>query len=408
MRSTITTPRSRIAVAASQQDLCPACEQGRLEVFFEIAQAPILCNILCPTREAALSVPRGAIRLGFCRKCGHVYNVAFDPKRMQYNGAYENSLQFSPRFQSYIESLAGKLVKRYQLRDKNIIEIGCGQGDFLSLLCAVGGNAGIGFDPSFDPGKTSTALAGRVQIRPQLYSPEHAKHPADLLCCRHVLEHIPRPLEFLRQIRQTIGDRSNGVVFFEVPNALFTLKRRAIWDIIYEHCSYFTPASLRSVFELAGFEVLSVQGAYHGQFLTIEARPTRSEPWDASLATEEIAEFARRFEEEYRSKFVLWRRRLDRISKEERRAVIWGGGSKGVTFLNVLQVAHDVIPYAVDLNPRKHGHFIAGTAQAIVPPTFLAREYPPDEVVVMNRIYKDEIGRTLADLGLHATLSVAG
>jgi SAM-dependent methyltransferase len=326
---------------------------------------------------------------------------------MQYTGAYENSLQFSPRFQNYIESLAGRLIKRYQLRDKSIIEIGCGQGDFLSLLCAGGDNAGIGFDPSFDPRKTSTALAGRVQIRPQLYSPEHAKYPADLLCCRHVLEHIPRPLQFLREIRRTIGDRS-GVVFFEVPNALFTLKRRAIWDIIYEHCSYFTPASLQRVFELAGFQVLSVQGTYHGQFLTIEARPSQRAFWKAEVGTEQLAELVHRFELEYHSKFVLWRRRLDRINRQRRRAVIWGCGSKGVTFLNTLHVTHEVIPYAVDLNPRKHGHFIAGTGQAIVPPVFLASQYPPDEVVVMNRIYRDEIAQTLAGLGLSAALSVAG
>src|SRR5688572_23658625 len=80
---------------------CPACGRAEMRVFFEVARPPILCNILCPTREAALEVPTGVIRLGHCRACGMVYNVAFDERLMRYSAAYENSLQFSPRFQEY-------------------------------------------------------------------------------------------------------------------------------------------------------------------------------------------------------------------------------------------------------------------------------------------------------------------
>ena len=46
--------------------------------------------------------------------------------------------------------------------------------------------------------------------------------------------------------------------------------------------------------------------------------------------------------------------------------------------------------YAVDLNPRRSGTFIAGTGQQIMAPDFLA-EYQPDVVVVMSPIYLPEI-----------------
>ena len=131
---------------------------------------------------------------------------------MRYDGAYENSLQFSPRFRQYLEELGRGLVQRYDLRDKDIIEIGCGQGDFLSLLCGMGRNRGTGFDPSFDPAKADTALAAGVQIVPELYSHAHEGRPVDLLCCRQALEHIPEPLEFLQQVRRTLG-RSEPVLF---------------------------------------------------------------------------------------------------------------------------------------------------------------------------------------------------
>ena len=60
-------------------------------------------------------------------------------------------------------------------------------------------------------------------------------------------------------------------IFFEVPNGLFTLRDKGVWDLIYEHISYFTPASLARAFALSGFEVLDLQEAYDGQYLCLEA-----------------------------------------------------------------------------------------------------------------------------------------
>jgi SAM-dependent methyltransferase len=379
-------------------------------VFFEVAHAPVMCNILCPTRDAALAVPRGSIRLGFCRACGHVYNIAYDQSFMQYDGAYENSLQFSSRFRQYLEELTRGLVQRYDLYDKDIIEIGCGQGDFLSLLCRMGRNRGTGFDPSFDPAKADTEPGAGVEIVPEMYSGGHDGHPVNLLCCRHVLEHLPEPLEFLEQVRRMLASHKDVVLFFEVPNALFTLEDLAIWDIIYEHCSYFTPTSLRRLFERAGFDVLRLTETYEGQFLTIEARPSQfPSRRDGAAAPDAppapvLAESVHRFGEAYRSRMTFWRERLDRLENE--RAVVWGAGSKGVTFLNTLSVSHVLFPYVVDTNPRKHGHFVVGTGQEIVGASIL-REYRPRVVIVMNGIYAPEISKSLGEMDVDTELVTA-
>lgn len=401
MEATRTPPTDHVATRTA----CPACGGGPMRVFFETERSPVLCNILCPTREEALAVPPGTIRLGFCPQCGMVYNVAFDAALMRYTGAYENSLQFSPQFQKYVDALARGLVERYGLRGRDVIEIGCGQGDFLSLLCELGDNRGIGFDPSYDPAKASTARSSRATILPELYSDAHVERPVDLLCCRHVLEHIPEPLVLLTGLRRTLGDRPDTVLFFEVPNGLYTLQRLGIWDIIYEHCSYFTAPSLTGLFRRAGFEPLRTHEVYDGQFLTIEAKPrpdgaaAKADPDEASAAAGGVARLAERFAAEYQAKSQAWRVRLEEIRRLGQRAVVWGAGSKGITFLNVMDAGHHVVPYAVDLNPRKHGRFVVGTGQKIVPPEFL-REYRPDVVLVMNAIYAAEIAGKCRGLGL--------
>lgn len=384
------------------QDMhCRVCGGGGLEVFFELPQVPTHCNVLWPTREEALQAPRGDIRLAFCPACGHVYNVAFNPALMSYSQAYENSLHFSPRFQRYAEGLAARLVERYDLRGKDIVEIGSGKGDFLRMLCEQGGNRGVGFDPSHDPDLLQDAPPEGLRFVQDFYSARYADYQADLICSRHVLEHIEQPRAFIQDVRHAVGDRPHTTVYFEVPNVLYTLRDMGIWDVIYEHCSYFSASSLGRLFTACGFDVLCLEEAYGGQFLGIEAVPAQAEAGTQQAPGNDLREMARdvaAFAENYRGKVSLWRRRLSQIGGAGRRAVIWGAGSKGVTFLNTLR-AGDTVTHVVDINPRKQGRYVAGTGQRIVPPEFLRSERP-DVVLVMNPLYLDEIRQTLATLGL--------
>jgi len=81
--------------------------------------------------------------------------------------------------------------------------------------------------------------------------------------------------------------------------------------------------------------------------------------------------------------------------KRNQKIVVWGGGSKGVMFLNTF----DEISYAVDINPRKQGKYIAGSGQMIMPPTFL-KEYNADLVIIVNSTYEREIKQMVGDMGI--------
>lgn len=386
---------------------CPVAGTDDVSLFLEIPDVPVLCNVLSPTREAARAMPRGTLQLGFCGTSGHIFNYAFDAERLTYSQAYENSLHFSPRFQSYAEGLADDLVARHGLRGKRIVELGCGKGDFLRMLCARGDNEGLGFDPSYEPDLVADEDR-RFTVVQDLYSERYAHHDADLLCCRHVLEHIEAPRAFLSMVRRALGDRPDTAVFFEVPNMAYTLREEAIWDLIYEHCSFFTPASLAFLFRNAGFDVTRVAPAFGDQYVTIEAYPApgpvphpAEHPATVAALADAVAAFASRFEE----KRSIWQDTLDALVRDGQRVVVWGAGSKGVTILNLVHAGGGVAS-VVDINPRKQGMYVAGTGQEIVAPEAL-RAQPPDVVVAMNPLYTEEIGATLAGLGLSPRLLVA-
>jgi hypothetical protein len=104
------------------------------------------------------------------------------------------------------------------------------------------------------------------------------------------------------------------------------------------------------------------------------------------------------FPEKCAEKLTTWRHRVEEAIAQNRKLVLWGSGSKAVSFLTTLGVG-DHIEYAVDINPHRQGYFMPATGQRIVAPSFLS-EYRPDVVIVMNAVYRDEITRDLNTMGL--------
>lgn len=396
----------------------PVCPQSESIPLIDMDNVPVHCNVLWPTRAAALSAPRGDIHLTYLPACGHTYNPAFDAALMEYTQEYENSLHFSPHFQEYATALANGLIAKYDLYGKDIVEIGAGKGDFLIMLCAMSGNRGWGYDPSYvpEPGYT----APNVTFVEDFYTEKYIDQRADLIVCRHVLEHIEDPDAFLAQVRRAVGEQQS-VVFFEVPNALWTLRRGGIWDVIYEHCSYYSPSSLAHLFRRHGFRVLAVNEVFGGQFLTIEATPAGGEQaadaagdnghtpdGRAAIGAEDLLALtadARAFAANYAAKRDEWRARLHALAAAGQRGVVWGAGSKGVTFLNATGAGEEIVA-VVDINPRKQGKYVAGTGQRIVAPADLPA-LRPDFVIIMNANYRAEIGEMLAEAGVMAEILVA-
>lgn len=380
---------------------CPVCGSTITAKFLDVRGVPLFCNVLLDSREEALKAAKGDIELVFCRSCGHVFNSAFEPVRMRYSPRYENSLHYSPAFREYAGGLARRLVTTYDLRNKDIIEIGCGKGDFLRLLADAGNNRCLGFDPSFDPHRNGLSnRSERFALVQDEYTEKYSSCPADFIVCRQVLEHIAEPRRFLKTIRRAIGDKPQVVVFVEVPNVMFTLKDFGIWDLIYEHCGYFTAASLRRLFVETGFNPLTVSEAFGGQYLCIEGKPSFQkkifQTTSDHISTETVDGHVNGFADRYRQQISKWRKEIAGLRRSGTKTVVWGAGSKGVTFLNVLKAVSG-IDYVVDINPHKHGYFVPGTGQNIVPPEFL-QKYHPDKIIVMNPVYFDEIRKMYINL----------
>jgi hypothetical protein len=100
----------------------------------------------------------------------------------------------------------------------------------------------------------------------------------------------------------------------------------------------------------------------------------------------------------------FWNRVLYDSLRTKKKVVLWGSGSKAVSFLSSLgSAATPIVQYVVDINPFRHGCYMPGTGQQIIAPTFLA-DYKPDVVIAMNSIYIPEIESDLRRIGIHAAV----
>ncbi|MEN6624694.1 MAG: class I SAM-dependent methyltransferase [Candidatus Sumerlaeia bacterium] len=383
---------------------CPVCA-GEGSAFMSLAAMPVLIGRQFETPEAARASARGPVRLAFCPHCSFIWNEAFDPALLVYDTAYDNSLHYSDVFQEYTRRLVERLVESYGIRDKTVVDIGCGKGDFLGMLCEAGGNRGVGFDPSYE-GELDPAGRPVTFVR-DMFSQKYGCVGGDLVCSRYVLEHVPEPARFVSMIRAAIGGRRDAVVYAEVPNVEFILRGLSVWDIIYEHCSYFSAASLARIFCDRGFRIARLAEGYAGQFLCIDALAGGNEE-GRPLRRHELAAIAsqvRAFGAEFERRVGGWRERLAQWGAEGRRVVAWGAGAKAVGFLNMVG-AGDEIGGVVDINPNKRGHYLAGTGHRILAPDELAQDRPAT-VIVMNPVYRDEIRDRLHAMNLNPELMEA-
>lgn len=385
----------------SLSSTCPVCGGRDLKPVFALGNVPVICNQLWPDAEAAAAAPAGDVDLLRCADCAMIWNAGFEPARMVYAPGYENALHFSPKFQAFAEDLAAGLVERHGLKGRHVVEIGCGDGHMLDLMVKHGAATATGFDPSMADRQSPFTARQGVAIVPEYFRSDQLDRPFDAVLCRHVLEHLDTPMALLSDIRRAIGPR-DVPVYFEVPNAGWMLDSVSMWDVIYEHVGYWSAPAIATAFARAGFAPVSVSAGYDGQFLMVEARPAAPAPGHIAPGTGAVAAAADAFAGAANAELAKWRARLGAMRG---RAVIWGAGSKGITFANALGAAAAPLAALVDLNPRKHGLFAPGVALPVTAPDALPA-IAPELVLISNALYEAEITEQVRAMDLTPEFAV--
>lgn len=351
-------------------NLCPICSSNENTEIFHEDNVPLFQNKVYSSEKDAKHAEKGLINLFLCKHCGFVWNGSFDSKRLDYNSDYQNEQSHSPAFMEHLSSVK-QIIEKKKSKSSHIIEIGCGKGTFLNLLQNSGYYNLSGFDPSYE---------GNFSYIQKCYYSQNNKHgQVDLFIMRHVLEHIPDPLNFLKNISSPTEKES--MIYIEVPDFEWIVKNGAFWDISYEHCNYFSLSLFESI--LPSCETGYLFGDQYlyaiGDFKIHIPETNTKYRYDASKTP--------RFNEkmEYCKSFV----------SENSNLALWGAGAKGANFARMVDPNCQYIKCIVDINPKKQGKYIAGSAHRIVSPDELKMryEYDIEGIIIMNENYLEEIKR---------------
>jgi SAM-dependent methyltransferase len=270
------------------------------------------------------------------------------------------------------------LVEKHCLRRKRIIEIGCGRGEFLSLLRTLEIDA-YGLEYS-DASVAQCAAQGLNVFKGYVESASDvlAQGPFDAFLLLMFLEHMPAPNAALRGIHHNLADGSVGLV--EVPNFDMVLQKKLFSEFIGDHLLYFTEETLRTTLHINGFEILECRQSRDDYVLSAVVRKRQRL---------DIADF-HDYQTQIKNDLDQYLNRFPR-----KKVAIWGAGHQALAVIALTRIAAS-IRYVVDGAPFKQGKYTPSTHLPIVAPDTL-RSDPVDAVIVMAASYSDEVAGILRE-----------
>lgn len=321
-----------------------------------------------PDRKA-LPVDKGvSLEVYQCSGCGL---VQLNNEPVPYYREVIRASAISPEMAAFRLEQFTDFVGKYSLKGKKIIEIGCGRGEYLSIMQQTGVRAS-GLEASAEA-VAQCAKQGLKAVQGFGHDNDRiADAPFDAFYMLNFLEHLPEPNSSLRGIIQNLAADAVGLV--EVPNFDMILRRKLFSEFIGDHLSYFTGETLKTALQLNGFDVIACHEVWHDYSLSAVVKKKNKTDF-APLAGQrsKLKGEIERFIGRYKAKKVA----------------VWGAGHQALAVIALCDLG-DKLSYVVDSAPFKQGKFTPATHLRIVGPNELDSD-PVEAVIIMAASYSDEI-----------------
>jgi SAM-dependent methyltransferase len=383
--------------------ICPACGVVSETPTVSRANLVTMQNYIYRNFSDAVSAAGGRFELYFCQNCGLVFNAAFDRDLVTYDEDYTAYIP-STAFENYYREIAGFLHERFDLYRGPVVDIACGKGNFLNLLCEMYPDVkGLGIDPSYE----SEPPRKNIEFVVDVFKEQHITTAPSLVLCRHAFDQIEHPMEFLRSIRLSLSNYKDTPFFIEVGDLKWMLTNRSFADLCYERCSFFTAESLGNILKLANFTVHKIERSFGQQYLRAYGVVRQADAaisasgldfQDTDWTGPQLAAYASAEKRLIREMTA----RLRELKDQGYLIAVWGIATKGVVFCNLVDPHNTLFDYCIDINSQKLDCFVPHSGHRIAGPEVLKEAGSSKAViVVMNPNYLDEIKSYCSDLNLN-------
>ncbi|EKD86450.1 MAG: hypothetical protein ACD_37C00282G0005 [uncultured bacterium] len=353
---------------------CISCGFIKLTVFLEVPNAPMRVQVI--SEKNLLKDKKINLKILKCERCTLVQlsdkNYVVD----DYYDDYIMSRTYSPHARKYLKGLARDFVGSFNLKNKLVIDVGCGDGYFVYALMNAKAKS-IGIEPS----DIATKLAREKGVKVlRNYVDDRFKlgKKADAFVTLEVFEHISNPEKLLTNVKKFLKVDGYGLV--EVPSLVKALRDNRYYDFFPDHVAYYSPTSLSYMLQQNGFDVLSIKHSPDENYLIAYFQYTSKSGLSNSVQKRFV---------DYRDQYKDFFGKL-----ENRKVVLWGAGAKGISSISFSNIEKNKILFCVDSDPNKRGTYLPGSHIPVFSVDRLLKK-EADVVVVTAMAYKEEIIKTL-------------
>ena len=347
---------------------CIACGNPQTRPYYNPGNQPLAALNLPRTREEALRSLRYPMNFHACLRCGHIFNTEFDVAQVPYSEDSNLMYNAGSLWDKHLNSVVAILRDDCQAYGETVLDIGAGDGLLLDKLnrASEGTTRCIAFEPGVE---AETCRKAGLETYADYFIPDRdlERYEPDVLVCRHVLEHLQNPREFISDIaRRTCQLDQSPILFAEVPCIEKGLRQGRVGDFLYEHVSNYTERSFCMMAESCGWYTIGSRLAYNDEVLIWLGEPVTCgyrEPPDA-------------FDWENTRELLQY------IAATRQSVVFWGGTGKSAAFLNACELPPTC--RVVDSDVRKAGRYVPGTGQLIEAANSLVT-HPAKTVVITTR-----------------------
>jgi 2-polyprenyl-3-methyl-5-hydroxy-6-metoxy-1,4-benzoquinol methylase len=302
----------------------------------------------------------------------------------------------SPDDELRLQHLADIVASAIPARHSRILEIGCANGKFLSILKRKGFENVWGLDPSPLCTEAARKLYDIEVVTNSILDLAPPAQPFDVVIALGVLEHIRDLRPALNQLRKQL--REGGAVFVGVPDAAHLI---AQYDAPYqefstEHINFFSGNSIVNLMQMNGFRQASwkykrpadlpegLASSIFAVFSSIDSKPGLVRDDTTLVGLSNYIADCKKLDEQLRGRIAAALRECNRI-------IVWGVGTHTRRLLAQGVLADAQILAFVDSSPKYRGHTLNG--RPVICPQEVVQHSEP--ILISSYAFQTEIAEQI-------------